>query len=107
MEDFVMLLSPLAPHLAEELWSRLGHTETLAYAPWPEFQEALTVDNEVEIVVQVNGKIKDRLIVAKGTEQDTMKENALALEAVQEALQGKQVRKFIVVPDRLVNIVVG
>lgn len=107
MEDFVLMLSPLAPHLAEELWSRLGHSKTLAYEPWPVFEEALTVDNEVEIVVQVNGKIKDRLVVAKGTEQDLMKEKAIALQAVQEAIEGKQVRKFVVVPDRLVNIVVG
>lgn len=107
MEAFVLMLSPLAPHLAEELWSRLGHSETLAYEPWPQYKEELTIDNEIEIVIQVNGKIKDRLVIAKGTDQDALKEKATALETVQEAITGKQIRKFVVVPDRLVNIVVG
>ncbi|MEW9668855.1 leucine--tRNA ligase [Ammoniphilus sp. 3BR4] len=107
MEAFVLMLSPLAPHLAEELWSRLGHKQTIAYEPWPQYKEELTVDNEIEIVIQVNGKIKDRLVIAKGTDQEALKEKAAALETVQEAITGKQIRKFIVVPDRLVNIVVG
>lgn len=107
MEDFVLMLAPLAPHVAEELWSRLGHNQTLAYQTWPQYNEELTIDNEVEIVVQVNGKIKDRLVIPKGLDQDALKDKALALEAVQESIAGKQIKKFIVVPDRLVNVVIG
>ncbi|RKD25087.1 leucine--tRNA ligase [Ammoniphilus oxalaticus] len=107
MEAFVKLLSPFAPHVAEELWYRLGHAETLAYEPWPEYNEELTVEKEVEIVVQVNGKIKERMMLAADADQESMKEQALALDSVQAALAGKQVRKCIAVPGRLVNIVIG
>ena len=107
MESFVKMLSPLAPHIAEELWSRLGHEQTLAYEPWPTYDEAMTIDNEVEIVIQVNGKIKERLMIPKGLDQESMKEKAMELGSVQEALEGKQIRKLIVVPDRLVNLVIG
>ncbi|MBP1931162.1 leucine--tRNA ligase [Ammoniphilus resinae] len=107
MESFVKMLSPLAPHIAEEVWGRLGHQDTLAYEPWPTYDEAMTVDNEVEIVIQVNGKIKDRLLIPKGLDQESMKEKAMQIASVQEALEGKQIRKLIVVPDRLVNLVIG
>ncbi len=107
MESFVQMLSPLAPHLAEELWSRLGYEGTLAYQPWPQYEDELTIENEVEIVVQINGKIKDRLVIPADLDQEGMKEKALALETVQEALAGKQIRKSIIVPGRLVNLVIG
>jgi leucyl-tRNA synthetase len=107
MKAFVLMLAPLAPHMAEELWQRLGHENTLAYEPWPTFQEELTIENEVELAIQINGKIKDRLVVSTETSEELIKEMTLALETVQEAMAGKTIKKFIVVPNRLVNIVVG
>lgn len=107
MEAFVLMLSPFAPHIAEELWEKLGHSQTLAYEKWPEYDEAFTVDNEVEIVIQVNGKIRDRLVIPTDTAQDVVKEQTLQLESVKEAIAGREIKKFIVVPNRLVNIVIG
>ncbi|WP_438433266.1 leucine--tRNA ligase [Gorillibacterium sp. sgz500922] len=106
MENFVQLLSPLAPHIAEELWERLGHTGSITYVPWPEYQEALTVDDEVEIVVQVNGKIADRVKIAADLPQEDMQAAAMALPRVQELTAGKAIVKVIAVKGKLVNIVV-
>ncbi|WP_334072009.1 MULTISPECIES: leucine--tRNA ligase [Paenibacillus] len=106
-ENFVQMLSPLAPHLAEELWESLGHKETVTYEPWPTYDEAWTVDAEVEIVVQVNGKIVDRTKISKDLDQAAMQEHAFALPNVKQAVEGKTVRKVIAVPGKLVNIVVG
>ncbi|MCD1258451.1 leucine--tRNA ligase [Paenibacillus athensensis] len=107
MKNFAQMLSPIAPHLAEELWAKLGGTESVTYVPWPQFDEAWTVDNEVEIVVQVNGKIADRVTIARETDEAAMQELALELDKVKEATAGKTVRKVIVVKGKLVNIVVG
>lgn len=107
MENFAQLLSPLAPHLAEELWERLGHTGSITYVAWPEYSEEFTVDNEVEIVVQVNGKIADRIIISKDLDEAGMQEKAFANDKVKEAMAGKTVRKVIAVKGKLVNIVVG
>lgn len=107
MENFVQMLSPLAPHIAEELWQRLGHEESITYVAWPTYDEALTVDDEVEIVVQVNGKIVQRIMIAKETDETAMQEKAMAEPAVQDAMSGKAVRKVIAVKGKLVNIVVG
>ncbi|GAA3407559.1 leucine--tRNA ligase [Paenibacillus hodogayensis] len=107
MKHFVQMLSPIAPHIAEELWEKLGHGESITYAAWPTYDEALTVDDEVEIVVQVNGKIADRVKIASGTDEAGMQEIALALDKVKEATGGKTVRKIIAVKGKLVNIVVG
>lgn len=107
MENFVQMLSPLAPHLAEELWSRLGHTESITYVPWPEYDEAWTVEAEVEIVVQVNGKIVDRTKISKDFDQEAMQQHSLSLPNVKQALEGKSIRKVIAVPGKLVNIVAG
>lgn len=106
-ESFVQMLSPLAPHLAEELWQRLGHTESITYVPWPSYDEAWTVDAEVEIVVQVNGKIVERTKISKDLDQAAMQEHAMSLPNVAAAVSGKTVRKVIAVPGKLVNIVVG
>lgn len=106
-ENFVQLLSPLAPHLAEELWERLGHTETITYESWPAYDEAWTVEAEVEIVVQVNGKIVDRTKISKDLDQAAMQEHSLSLPNVQQAVAGKTIRKVVAVPGKLVNIVVG
>lgn len=107
MNHFVQMLSPIAPHIAEELWEKLGHNESITYAEWPSYDEALTVDDEVEIVVQVNGKIADRIKIANGTDEAAMQDIALGLDKVKDAMNGKTVRKVIAVKGKLVNIVVG
>ncbi|MFD0682718.1 MULTISPECIES: leucine--tRNA ligase [unclassified Paenibacillus] len=107
MNDFVQMLSPIAPHIAEELWEKLGHEESVTYEAWPAFDEAWTVDNEVEIVVQVNGKIVERALVSKDMDEAALEGLALAMDKVQEAMAGKSVRKVIAVKGKLVNIVVG
>jgi leucyl-tRNA synthetase len=108
LETFVLLLSPFAPHLAEELWAALGHTKTLAYEHWPAFDPALTKEDEVEVPVQINGKLKAMLTVAAGTDEKTLEQTALADTKVRELLAGKQVKKVIVARGgKLVNVVVG
>lgn len=105
--DFAQLLSPLAPHISEELWQRLGHEESITYAKWPTYDESWTVDAEVEIVVQVNGKIVQRTLIAKDMDQAAMQAYSLALPSVEQAIAGKSIRKVVAVPGKLVNIVVG
>ena len=105
MEGFVKLLSPVAPHLAEELWSRLGHEETITYEEWPVYDEAKLVDDEVEIVVQLNGKVKAKLNVPADADKEQLEELAKNNEKVKEQLEGKTIRKVIAVPGKLVNIV--
>jgi len=107
MVQFVQLLSPIAPHLAEELWQRLGETASLTYSPWPTYDETLIEDNEVEIVVQVNGKIIARVSLSRDMEEEAMQSLAQTLPKVQEMIAGKTIRKAIVVKGRLVNFVVG
>ncbi|GGN96939.1 leucine--tRNA ligase [Saccharibacillus kuerlensis] len=105
MEDFIQLLSPLAPHIAEELWEKMGRSDSLTYAAWPQFDEAWTTESEVEIVVQVNGKIVQRTNVQKDWDAKALEDHAMSLENVQNALGGKTIRKVIAVPGKLVNIV--
>ncbi|MNP00705.1 Leucine--tRNA ligase [compost metagenome] len=107
VEQFVQLLSPLAPHISEELWQRLGHVGSISGVEWPTFDEAWTVDSEVEIVVQVNGKIVQRTMIAKDMDQDMMQKHSMSLPSVEQAIAGKTIRKVIAVPGKLVNIVVG
>jgi leucyl-tRNA synthetase len=106
LEQFVLLLSPLAPHIAEELWSILGHTQTLAYEPWPKFDEALTLDALLELPVQVNGKLRGKILVPPDSENAAVLSAAKADEKVIPWLEGKQIVKEVVVPGRLVNFVV-
>lgn len=105
-EPLVLMLAPLAPHLAEELWLRLGHTTSLAHGPFPVVDPAFLVDDTVEYPVQVNGKVRGRVTVAADADHDTLKAAALADEKVQAFLAGANPRKVIVVPGRLVNLVV-
>jgi len=107
MRHFVQMLSPFAPHLAEELWEKLGGTDTITYEPWPEYDEALTVDEQVEIAVQVNGKIVDRILVSPDLNEQELQEAAMRSEKASAAIAGKTVRKVIPVKGKLVNIVVG
>jgi len=105
-EPFVLLLSPYAPHLAEEQWEKLGHKHSLAREAWPAYDEALCADEVKEIVVQVNGKIRDRFTAPAGSPEKELEAAALALPKVREWTDGKAVAKVIVVKDKLVNIVV-
>lgn len=107
MEDFVQLIAPITPHIAEELWERLGHTGGISYVPWPEYDEKYTVDEEIEIVIQVKGKIVDRAMIPADMDEKGMEELALSREAVQQAIAGKPIRKVIAVKGRIVNIVTG
>ncbi|MBC1552578.1 leucine--tRNA ligase [Listeria booriae] len=104
-EGFVQLLSPIAPHLAEELWHRLGHTETITYEAWPSFDESKLVEDEVEIVLQVNGKVRAKVTVAKDLSREALEELARDNDKIKEEIAGKTVRKVIAVPGKLVNIV--
>ena len=106
VEPFVLILSPLAPHIAEELWQRLGHGGGLAYEPWPSYDEALTRERQVELAVQVNGKIKDRIVVGADADEEQIKAAALDNAKLVAALAGRTPRKVIVIKSRLVNIVV-
>lgn len=107
VESFVLLLSPFAPHLAEELWARLGHGASLAYHPWPEWDPAFLVESTVEVVVQVNGKLRGKILAPKEADQATLLAMAKSDPAIVPHLEGKAIRKEIVVPGKLVNLVVG
>ncbi|QAS54696.1 leucine--tRNA ligase [Halobacillus litoralis] len=105
VEGFVKLLSPVAPHISEELWETLGHEETISYEPWPSFDESKLVEDEVEIVIQVMGKVRAKMMVNKEASKEDLEKQALENTNVQEWLEGKTVRKVIAVPGKLVNIV--
>ena len=104
-KGLVKVLSPIAPHIAEELWEKLGETNTIAYAEWPTFDESKLVEDEVEILVQVLGKPKARIMMDSTLSKDEVEKIALNDEKVKEAIEGKTIRKVIVVPGKLVNIV--
>jgi leucyl-tRNA synthetase len=106
MEKLVLLLSPLAPHLAEELWQLLGHDKTLAYEPWPEFDPALAKDETIEVPVQINGKLRGRLMVAADISREALEAAAKADDRIAELLTGKTIVKSVIVPGRLVNFVI-
>jgi leucyl-tRNA synthetase len=106
LEIFVRLAGPMTPHLAEELWQALGHKSLLADSPWPLTEDALLVDDTVTIAVQVNGKLRGTLPLAKDTPKDVAEGAALALPEIVRALDGKMPKRVIVVPNRIVNVVV-
>jgi leucyl-tRNA synthetase len=105
MEGFVKLIAPICPHISEELWEKLGHSGTVAYEAWPAYDEAKLVDDEVEIVIQINGKVKAKLLVPVDTNKDKLEQIAMDDDKVKEQIDGKTVRKVIAVPGKLVNIV--
>ena len=106
MEPFVLVLAPFAAHLAEELWQRLGHDETLAYEPWPEHDEAMLVEDALEVPVQVNGKVRAVITVAVDADKDTILAAAKAEGRLAQHLEGKSIVKEIYVPGKMVNLVV-
>lgn len=105
IEGFVKMLSPVAPHLSEEIWHRLGNTDTITYEAWPVFDETKIVEEEVEIVVQVNGKVKEKMNVPVDAGKEDLERIAIESDKVQEVIYDKTIRKVIVVPGKLVNIV--
>lgn len=105
IRTLVQLVAPMMPHLAEEAWAMIGETGMVADAPWPEVDPALLVEDEVTIAIQHKGKLRDTLTAPKGASKEVLEEMALASEKVQRSLDGAEIRKVIVVPDRLVNIV--
>jgi leucyl-tRNA synthetase len=112
LKTYLQLLAPFAPHLAEELWERLhaafvGQQPSLTYAPWPKFDPALLVEDTLEIPVQVNGKLRDLIVVAATATPAEIEAAALASEKIKPFTEGKTVRKIIVVPRKLVNLVVN
>ncbi|MBQ7650390.1 MAG: class I tRNA ligase family protein, partial [Victivallales bacterium] len=106
VEAFVLMVSPMAPHIAEELWQKLGHSDSLAYQPWPEYDEAKTRENEVEILVQICGKPKVRINVPADADKDALAKLALENSEVKAAIGDRSIVKTIAVPGRLVNFVV-
>ena len=106
LEQFVLLLSPYAPHMAEELWAKLGHAETLAYEPWPQADEQYLVEDLVTIAVQVNGKVREQLQVPADIDAEAIKELATGSEKVQTWVGDKTIVKVIYVPGKLVSVVV-
>jgi len=105
IEKLVLILAPFAPHIAEELWQRLGHTESLAYESWPKYDKELIKEKQVELAVQVKGKIKDRIVVSADADEEQIKQKALSRDKVIAAMAGKEAKKIIVIKSRLVNIV--
>lgn len=105
MEGFVKMISPVMPHVAEELWSQFGISDTIAYQPWPKYDPKALVENEVEMIVQVNGKVRAKIKMAKDTDREEAQKLALANEHVQKFTDGKDIKKVIVVPNKIVNIV--
>jgi leucyl-tRNA synthetase len=106
MDTVVLLLSPIVPHFAEELWQALGHESSVLQEPWPKFSESALIRDKLEIVVQVNGKLRSRFNTDADTDDDTLKKKALADERVKKFIEDRPVKKVIVVKKKLVNIVI-
>ncbi len=106
VETMAVLLSPFSPHISEEIWEQLGHEPSILHARWPEANEAALEKEEVDIVIQINGKVRDKITVPPGTDEETIKPLVMASEKVQKHIEGKELKKFILVPDKLVNLAV-
>ena len=104
-EGIIKMLSCITPHVGEEIWNILGHEDTIAYESWPVYDEELCKDDTIEIVVQINGKVKAKLNIAVDEDKDVVMEMAMSDEAVKAAIEGKNLVKQIYVPNKLVNIV--
>ncbi len=107
LEGFILILSPFAPHMAEELWEKLGHAQSLAYETWPKYDEAKCAEESVEIVLQVNGKLRSKISVPARTPEKDLERQALEDVNIKRHIDGKRVVKIIVVQDKLVNVVIG
>ena len=107
LEQFILLLAPLAPHIAEELWNKLGHSASLAYEKWPEYDKSKIIEDTVEVVFQVNGKLRSKRQVALNTEERELERLAKDDEHMKRHMDGKNIVRTIVVKNKLVNIVVA
>ena len=106
-EGFIKLLNPVAPHIAEEIWNRVfGYNESIANAEWPKYDESKLVEDEFEMVVQVNGKVRGKIVVSMSATEDEMKALAKDIDNVKNHIEGKEIVKEIVIAKKLVNIVV-
>lgn len=105
IDNLIMLLSPFSPHICEELWHICGHEDGIYSQGWPKYDEAALVQDEVEIAIQLSGKIRERLVVPTGISKEELEELALAQPKIQDMISGKTIVKVIVVPGKLVNIV--
>jgi len=105
-ENFIKMLNPIAPYITEDLWEKLGHKETIAYEPWPSYDETKIVDTSYEMVIQVCGKVRGKITVSKDISKEQMESLAKENENVQKFIEGKTIVKIIVIPEKLVNIVV-
>ena len=106
VEKFVLIPAPFAPHIAEELWQKLGNEKNLAYEPWPQYDKDLIKEKQIELAVQVNGKTRDRIVVSADADEEQIKQRALGCEKIIASMAGKDPKKIIVIKSRLVNIVV-
>ncbi|HEX6508538.1 MAG TPA: class I tRNA ligase family protein, partial [Chloroflexota bacterium] len=106
VEQLLTMMSPMTPHITEELWHLHGRDESIHLRPWPIYDEVMTLDDVVTVVVQVNGKLRDRLEVPRGEETESVREQALASPRVQSYLEGREIVRVVVIPEKLVNIVV-
>jgi leucyl-tRNA synthetase len=107
VRTLILLLAPLAPHLAEELWQHLGQTRSVHLAEWPDFDAVDLVEDQIEIAVQVNGKVRGRLMVGVDWTDRQVQEAALAHQALAPYVSGHEIKKVVVIPTRLVNVVVA
>jgi leucyl-tRNA synthetase len=106
IETLLIVLNPFTPHITEEMWSQLGHEDRLYNASWPKYDESALVKDEIEVIVQINGKLKDKLLLPNNSSKEVTEEAAMRLEKVKEAVEGKTIVKVIVVPNRIINLVV-
>lgn len=105
LEGLTLLLAPFAPHLAEEMWERLGHAPSVSHAQWPIWDPTLVVDEEVTVVLQVNGRVRGNIVVPMDTPEEDLKDQALAHPNVRRFVEGREIRRIVVIPNRLVNVV--
>jgi leucyl-tRNA synthetase len=105
-ETLLLLLAPMVPHIAEELWQRMGHKKNIFEEKWPKYNPDLIIEKEIEMIIQINGKMRDKVKVQEDIKEDEAKELALGREKVQKHLKGQEIQKIIFVPRRLINIVI-
>jgi leucyl-tRNA synthetase len=106
LESIVVLLSPIVPHICEELWEILGHSDSVARVPWPMYEPEAIKEEEVLMVIQVNGKLRGRMMVSVRASEDEVKKTVLANQRIQDLLKDQTVKKFVLVPKKLVNLVI-
>ena len=107
LSTFVQLLNPFAPHITEEMWKRLGHNESIAYEKWPEYDEAKTVEDTINLPIQINGKLRANVTINKDEDQESIKEKIYQNEKIQEYTKGKEIKKEIYVKNKIYNIVIA